>query len=280
MRVVVAFDGSPSATIAVRLARSLAWPEATTIRVARVLPPPPLGAGARPDVDRRTVDALVSVVDGLRVRGVTPEACILTSAAPADAIVSEARRIGADLIVVGHRGHGAVATVVFGSTARDIAEHASCAVLVARREACGGIVLAEDGSAPAYEARRVLASWPIFRGVPLRVVSVTHVTRPLLAAVGAGARAAGDEREMEARISYRRLASEAAEDLRVAGLAAVAEVRHGDPSAEILAVARERDADLIVMGTRGRGGLDRVLLGSVARSVLLGANASVMVVRA
>lgn len=56
-------------------------------------------------------------------------------------------------------------------------------------------------------------------------------------------------------------------------------VRFGDPVAEILAEAEAFDADLIVVGTAGRSGIGRVLLGSVAERVFAKATAPVMLVR-
>jgi hypothetical protein len=55
-------------------------------------------------------------------------------------------------------------------------------------------------------------------------------------------------------------------------------MRHGDAAGEIVAVAERRGADLIVLGSRGRTGLTRLLLGSVARNVLSGSTASVLIV--
>ena len=60
-------------------------------------------------------------------------------------------------------------------------------------------------------------------------------------------------------------------------------VRHvlleGDPAEEIIRHAAEARADLIVMGTHGRTGLARLLMGSVAEKVLRGATCSVLVVK-
>jgi nucleotide-binding universal stress UspA family protein len=46
------------------------------------------------------------------------------------------------------------------------------------------------------------------------------------------------------------------------------EIRQGDPKSEIIAAAKEHHADVIVMGATGRGGLRRLMMGSVARKVL------------
>jgi nucleotide-binding universal stress UspA family protein len=53
----------------------------------------------------------------------------------------------------------------------------------------------------------------------------------------------------------------------------------GDPAAEILRLADEGGMDLIVMGTHGRTGLERLLMGSVTEQVMRGAKCSVMVVK-
>jgi nucleotide-binding universal stress UspA family protein len=55
-------------------------------------------------------------------------------------------------------------------------------------------------------------------------------------------------------------------------------MRDGDAAGEIVAAAEQRQADLIVLGSRGRTGLTRLLLGSVARNVLSGSTASVLIV--
>lgn len=63
------------------------------------------------------------------------------------------------------------------------------------------------------------------------------------------------------------------------GVEANAVVRNGSPGEEILAYVDEADIDVIVMGTRGRSGIDRVLLGSVTESVVRQAPVPVMTVR-
>ncbi len=72
----------------------------------------------------------------------------------------------------------------------------------------------------------------------------------------------------------------ARERARAAGVAADASVRGGHPAREILAVAGEIQADLIVLGSHGRGGVEHLLLGSVAEKVMRKAACPVMVVPA
>jgi len=68
-------------------------------------------------------------------------------------------------------------------------------------------------------------------------------------------------------------------NLRAPGVSAEHRLNEGSPVTEILGVAEEVNADLIVMGTHGRTGLSRLLMGSVAESVLRQAPCPVLTVR-
>jgi nucleotide-binding universal stress UspA family protein len=82
-----------------------------------------------------------------------------------------------------------------------------------------------------------------------------------------------------AKVEHQTIADGASERLRAAGRSADASVRVGDAAAEILGEGATWDADVIVLGSRGRTGLSRILLGSVARNVLLSSDKSVFIVR-
>lgn len=284
MKVLVAFDGSSPSRTCLDLVDEIAWPAGTRIELVHVLPsltvlggfavPPPAAGTHLPD--------LVKLAQAHRRPGVDVVAKTVTGGSVAEALLGEARALGADLIIAGHRGHGPLATVFLGSVARDLAEHAHCPVLIARGPRIAKAVFAEDGSESAYRARKLLVRWPIFGGAEVRVVAVSQIARPLLSGVTAGvyeeAREAQRELEVETRHAYSVLAEEAAADLRVAGIVASAMVREGDPAAQIVECAKHAGADVIVIGTRGRGSVTRAMLGSVARAVLLTAPCSVLVV--
>jgi nucleotide-binding universal stress UspA family protein len=92
----------------------------------------------------------------------------------------------------------------------------------------------------------------------------------------------GDRRQLDASHDvdrHRVIAEEMATRLTRAGWLARPVVRRGDPAHEIEALAAELDADLIVTGSRGLSGLQRLLLGSVAHHVLLHSRSSVLVMR-
>jgi len=81
------------------------------------------------------------------------------------------------------------------------------------------------------------------------------------------------------RRQHDEIAQTMAERLQAGGLTAEPGRRDGDAAAEILAAAKALSADLILIGTHGRTGLKRIVLGSVARNVLQHATCSVLVVR-
>jgi nucleotide-binding universal stress UspA family protein len=303
MRVLIATDGSPCSDAAVNLAGSVRWPDLTTLRVvtvvelARMVATDPWMAlaGADPMELEQTMAVEAQVVLDRADRQLRGGGWALQTATiqgrPASALVDEARDWGADLIIVGSRGHGRIATMVLGSVSAEVVDHAPCPVLVARHPAVRRAMLAEDGSAQAAAARRLVLTLPMFRDMPVDVVSVGHdaatVDQLQTMRVPAGARPTGldagiatqlEHVELE-RSAFETLAEQSATELRLAGIAAEATGCVGDPAESIVALAEGRGVDLIVMGTHGRTGLDRIRLGSVARNVLLHSHASVLVTR-
>jgi nucleotide-binding universal stress UspA family protein len=163
-------------------------------------------------------------------------------------------------------------------------DHANRPVLVARREdRIRRVVLADDGSDPAAKARRVVAEWPIFEDAEITITSVAHVIGPIRSAIAPTmyrAAMADHERSLdEASHARDQTLRAAAMELQVVGRRVVTQPREGDPASQIIAAATETRADLVVVGSRGRSGLTRLLLGSVARNVLYEAACSVLVVR-
>lgn len=293
MRVIVAFDGSAAATDAVALVEAITWPTDSVLRVVSVIeptlmPPGPLyrSAGLAPELDEAitayTQDTLQAVVERLRSSGQAVEGDVLRGRV-ASAIIDDARGFGADLLVVGSRGHGTIASLLLGSVSSEVVDHAHCPVLVARTTDLTRVVFATDGSPSAGAAELILSEWPIFAGLPIRVVSVADVVRPWTTGIAptmyGQALDAYSAELREAKVEHERIAADTATRLHGGGRLADAEVRAGDAAAEIIAVVEQQRADLAVLGSRGRTGLTRLLLGSVARNVLSGSTASVLIVR-
>jgi nucleotide-binding universal stress UspA family protein len=201
---------------------------------------------------------------------------------PATAIVEDARAFGADLVVVGSRGLGGISSLLLGSVSSEVVDHAPCPVLVGRQPSLSRVVFATGGSPSAAAAADLLSGSSIFDGVPIRVVSAADVPRPWhtgIAPTMYGQVMDAYARDLaEAEEEHARLAAESVAALTAAGREATARTSTGDAAAEIIAAAGEWKADLIVLGSRGRTGLTRLLLGSVARNVLHGSEASVLVV--
>jgi nucleotide-binding universal stress UspA family protein len=136
------------------------------------------------------------------------------------------------------------------------------------------IVLATDGSSDAERALEYA------RDLALRddaQVIVVHAFEPIPGYLGVETKSDVAARHVGAG---REIADRAGERLEEAGVDVETEVLQGPPAEAILRVAQGRQADLIVMGTRGRGGLTSLLLGSVSHHVLAHSDVPVMVVRA
>jgi nucleotide-binding universal stress UspA family protein len=296
MRVLFAYDASEGAVQAAALIEAIAWPTGSSIRVVSVVDPMPLilaGAGAgvaggdppsyalQEQIQAHVESELEAIVARLG-RTHIPTSGALLRGRPATVIVDDAAT-AADLVVVGSRGHGQIASLVLGSVSAEIVDHAACPVLVARRPMLERVVFAADGSPSSSAAESLLTGWPLFADLPIRVVSVVDVVEPWRSGIAPTMyeQALGAyERDLEdARAEHRRIADASVARLRAAGLEAEADVRTGDAPAEIIAAATGGNADLIVLGSRGRSGLTRLLLGSVARDVLHGSEASVLIAR-
>jgi nucleotide-binding universal stress UspA family protein len=85
--------------------------------------------------------------------------------------------------------------------------------------------------------------------------------------------------EQELRDRQRGWADEVAGELKKAGLQTDVRVPDGDPRKELVELAKKEHADLVVVGSHGRTGLSRLVLGSVASHVVTHAPCSVLVVK-
>jgi len=292
MRVVLAIDGSAASNAARDLVASLSWPEATVIRVVAVVEPmSALLVGIvpydQPHFEEREISAslesrLADAASLLSGPGRVIETRLLRGR-PASLIVEEATDVRAGLVVVGSRGLGPIRSMLLGSVSAEVVDHSPCPVLVARGSSIGSILVAVDGSKSARQVVEHLADATYLVGHRLHVLSVgptPHDVRPYwpLDTTGPVAGSIDDLVTEEHRRSEIH-AARAAESLMKDGLDVRWSTSSGDPAHEIIEAARDFGCDLIVMGSRGLTGLDRLLTGSVARNVLLHAPTSVLIVR-
>jgi len=292
MKIVIGLDGSPHSLVGRDLVASLSWPAGTTVQLVGAYQLPVdwsggLGStaswmGELHDAIRDGLtEQLRAAADPLVTAGLTVEQAVRLGRA-ADVLLDAARDLEADLVVVGSRGLGGLKAMLIGSVAGEVAEHATCPVIVARTPRIERLLVATDGSPAAEQIPEQLDGLGIFTGLQTDVVAVAVPDSPAFELL-VGIYTLGDDRLEQERAA---LAAKAETDaqgmatrLTAIGIPAEPHSRRGDPATEIVAHAEEIAADLIAVGSRGLSGLDRLLLGSVARNVLTQAEASVLVVR-
>jgi nucleotide-binding universal stress UspA family protein len=176
-----------------------------------------------------------------------------------------------------------VTQALVGSVSAELIDRSPVPVLVARRPTLERVVVAVDGSEIASEALSTVKRWPFLAATTIRTLSVAQepiVWWPDKFSSGSPDHPRQDrDAAVEALDEHRTIAAEAAASLRAAGFEARPEVRSGLPGPTIVAFAGEGDVDLVIMGSHGRTGVARLLLGSVARHVLHHSSCSVLVVR-
>jgi nucleotide-binding universal stress UspA family protein len=295
MRILLALDGSEPAGRARDLVDGIQWPAGTVIHVTAALERGgdlvgmPGSAGGQRDpraIETSTVRRLQDTIDGAVLNLERPGRVvdrILLRGRPASAIVKEARSFGADLVIVGSRGHGQIRSMLLGSVSTEVVDQAPCPVLVARSSSVRSILYATDGSATAEHAEHVLTDWPILAGRPVTVLSVAEVGMPWSTGMSPGiydqVLESYTEAVDDARGQCQAIAEAAAGRIAAAGFQTTAVVREGPSAEEIVAASQQLDDGLVVIASRGHTGLTRLVLGSVARSVLTHAPCSVLVVR-
>jgi nucleotide-binding universal stress UspA family protein len=140
------------------------------------------------------------------------------------------------------------------------------------------ILLAIDGSAPSQDAISEVAHRPWPSPSTVRILCVIQpYTPPATEVVLAGATL--EEIRQRQATEAERLTKDAGERIAAPGLSVETAIREGDPRTEIVDAADEWKADLIVVGSHGRTGLKRLMLGSVAGAVVAHAHCSVEVIR-
>lgn len=285
--ITVGVDGSPIGREALRWAMAEARLRGAQLRVVHSWNIPPLtatGIGVIPAFDLLRGDLSVAAeetLDGeLEQVGATGEHVeIERRIAQGDAArVILDGAADAELLVVGSRGHGAVAGAVLGSVSRACLHHAPCPVAVVHASDHAEhrrIVVGADGSPGATAALEWAFTEARLRGAVVHVV--TAYEEPWGAAAGGHAgpelivelRAALAD-DAERRIEVVRAA--APEDIEITG-----EAVFGPPGQALVEAAA--DADLLVVGSRGRGGFKSLLLGSVSQHCAAHAGGVVVVVR-
>jgi nucleotide-binding universal stress UspA family protein len=207
---------------------------------------------------------------------------------PVDVLLAAAARERASLLVVGSRGVGANPALALGSTSLRVLQEACVPVLVVPQPRDGTLeerdelrlrhlLVGVDGSAASLAALDVAADVAAMLGGSLSVLHVFEHVRPFPVARRGEHGSEGHEGVRDQALE---LHEAAARDIRQRGVGVQVVLRSGDPAPTLLDLADHVNADLVVVGTRGRGGPADLLLGSVARTVADGARRPTLVVPA
>lgn len=228
-----------------------------------LLDPEPGALDAAQEVTARGVAEALAAFPDLHVAGATE----VTS--PSQALIGEAPR--ARLIVLGSRGYGRVVGTLLGSVAFAVAAKAPCPVIVVKDDQVDHpvgprhrVVVGTDGSLYAAAAVRFAADRAASASAALEVLTCTG-EHPTL----------GPD---ELRASAVMIARSTAEQLADSHPELAVTTRVEDCPAERALVDVSADAGMVVVGTRGRGAFEGMLLGSVSHAVIYGARCPVAVV--
>jgi nucleotide-binding universal stress UspA family protein len=299
VRVVVGVDGSAGSRLALEYAWTVAAERGAALQVVATFPVQVIGMGsyvlAVPTMDllrEETASRVHALLDEVRAAPGTADVpgaaevptTVSVSAGPAAQALVDASA-GADLLVVGSRGRGAVRSAVLGSVALHCVTHAACPVVVVhpgepRRWRTGPVVVGVDGSDASRAALVAGLAEAARRDVPVAVVAAYQAADywPEMSSV---VLPTGDE----VRADLERVV----EDM-VEGVVADHRERSGGRAPTVRTVVTEgapadvlrrwtADAGLLVVGNRGRGSLHGLLLGSVALSCAMHGPGPVLVVR-
>lgn len=284
MRVLFATDGSKPADDGLALLKLLPLPPGSAVQVVTVLES---GSWLAP-ASLLSSEQEAAAVAGEKAQGQLAReglkiGCAVSTGSPAPEILRAAVSFRADLIVVGSHGRTGIPGFLIGSVARNVAKHAACSVLVARspRHGLQRAIVAVDESRHAPDVLQAAMHFPLPEATELQVC---HVVRPYGVYPVAGMEFGAELDLMVNEVNEQSLArgyalvGEIGQRLERAGHRVSTGVRRGDPAHEIISLAREQEADLVIAGARGISPIEGLLLGSVADRLLNGAPCSLLLV--
>ena len=266
MRVLVGTDGSPDAVRAADWLARFPLPAESEILVVSVLPH--LGSRAAEHENAMHVQAR-QVLEDARLK-LAPRAVDvrLIAGGVRERLLQTAEEWKADLIALGARGLGGVERALLGSVSLGVAREARCAVMIVKgaEKAVQRVVVGLDGSEHSQHALSFMASLPLAADTELVLVGVaqkTHLPRSAPSLVADQLRAFIAEVDEEEKTRKQQILVDAENRINRRGRVQLRSVV-GNPPDEILAVAKTTGAQLIVLGSRGLGRLERLVLGSVS----------------
>ena len=221
--------------------------------------------------EKEVSEHLESIKSRASKEGVDCEIIANRSEEPYQTIVDEATRNNVNMIIVGTHGKTGLKRLMMGSITAKVIGHASCNVLVVPLDAkieCRNILVATDGSkysdAAAAEAigiaKRCKGS--------LIAISVVYADKEIVLPED-------DEDMISAKDNVKKITDIAEKE----GVKAEGVVIKGKPHESIVDTAKQKRAGLIIVGSHGRTGIERLLMGSVTERVIGHSKSAVLVVK-
>ena len=284
-KILLSIDGSEYSEGAIREAIKLAKKCSSKLAVLSVIDTNPEFDALAPQLMEKKEKEARQNIDAVQARarqeGIDCDTIVHEGEEPYKYIVDEAIKSKSTMIIMGRRGRTGLKRLMMGSVTARVIGHAPCNVLVVPKAAqleFKNIVVATDGSkysAAAASEALGLAKW---NGSALTVISVvpSELMTPSDIDFTITQRELITEKEMHEAEKNAKVVKEAAQK---EGVAVKAFVLSGRPADAIIETAQEKNADLIVLGSHGRTGVERLLMGSVAERVIVLASCPVLVVK-
>lgn len=279
MKVLLAIDGSNFSEAAVQAVMTQLQPQGTEVKVLHVvdlaLPFPTLHAAEFRQESLRHGQALVQRTEQRLVKAGFKVLTATEEGDPRSKILDSAARWKADLIVLGSHGRKGLDHFLMGSVSQAVLHHAPCSVQVIRirnepneiedASPKTKVLLAIDDSRFSEAARDAI----IQQMRPEQTeVCVLHIVEPYYSHV------AGAEPTTELQ-----LVAHFEQLLTGAGFKVHTAIEEGDPRTKVVDYAANWKPDVLVVGSHGRSGLERFLMGGVSENVARHSDCSVEVVR-
>jgi nucleotide-binding universal stress UspA family protein len=278
--ILLPIDGTPESSVVVEHATAVAAAFDATLHVLNVVDVRALETAPESEDRREDAATLVSTVaDDVEAAGVAVETAVRT-AMPWDAILEYASENAVDLVTMGTHARRGVERFRLGSVAESVLRESGVPVLVVPVESASpprfpyrNVLVPTDGSAEASAASELGIDLAATLDASVHVLSVVETD-----SLGPDVRSQIHEEELhDAADAY---VDRVAGDAAAAGVEASATVATGVPYAQIREYVDAHDVDLVAMGTHGRSGVDRYLLGSVTERVLRTVGVPVLAVHA